>query len=226
MQSRRPLPKPILKNEQNDLKENRAQLNQNNNNNSTDRDRFLESLNLKKTPPNTKPVLKQLNKPKSVDQEEENYSDGRYSDDDDAGDDKNKGRRGSHKNRDTNPQRHKTESSDASDRDRSSSKSVSRETKIRPKIQLKIQPKKRDLKEAEYGWKNLDTLDSVPPSDYTITHVNQNHDLLRLGETKVAPHMNLSSTEWLKNYGLETMQLGLKDLLSKGAVTKSLNLNI
>ena len=35
-----------------------------------------------------------------------------------------------------------------------------------------------ELKEAEYGWKAIDTLKSIPPNDYTITHVNQDHDLL------------------------------------------------
>jgi hypothetical protein len=33
-------------------------------------------------------------------------------------------------------------------------------------------------KEAEFGWKNTETLGSIPPSDYTITHINQNYDLL------------------------------------------------
>jgi hypothetical protein len=32
--------------------------------------------------------------------------------------------------------------------------------------------------------------------------------------------MNLNSTDWLKHYGLEQMQLTLKDLLAKGTVTK------
>jgi hypothetical protein len=35
-----------------------------------------------------------------------------------------------------------------------------------------------ELKEAEFGWKNVDTAGSLPPSDYTVTNVNQNHDLL------------------------------------------------
>lgn len=34
------------------------------------------------------------------------------------------------------------------------------------------------LKEAEFGWKETKTLGSIPPSDYTITHINQNYDLL------------------------------------------------
>lgn len=34
------------------------------------------------------------------------------------------------------------------------------------------------LKEAEFGWKQTETLGSIPPSDYTITHINQNYDLL------------------------------------------------
>ena len=33
-------------------------------------------------------------------------------------------------------------------------------------------------KENEFGWKNTETLGSIPPSDYTITHINQNYDLL------------------------------------------------
>lgn len=78
----------------------------------------------------------------------------------------------------------------------------------------------KELREAEFGWKNTETLNSVPPSDYTITHVNQNHDLLRLDDHKVSPLMNLSTSEWLKNYGVEKMQLTLKDLLAKGVVSK------
>ena len=34
------------------------------------------------------------------------------------------------------------------------------------------------LREAEFGWKKTDTLGSIPPSDYTITSINQNYDLL------------------------------------------------
>ena len=79
---------------------------------------------------------------------------------------------------------------------------------------------KEELKQAEFGWKPIDTVGSFPPSDYTVTHVNQDHDLLRLDENKVAPHMNLSSSEWLKVYSLETMKLTLKDLLAKGTVSK------
>jgi hypothetical protein len=35
----------------------------------------------------------------------------------------------------------------------------------------------KNLKEIEFGWKQPETLGSVPPSDYTITNINQNHDL-------------------------------------------------
>ncbi len=38
----------------------------------------------------------------------------------------------------------------------------------------------KELHEIEYGWKQIDTLKSIPPNDYTITHVNQDHDLLVL----------------------------------------------
>jgi hypothetical protein len=34
------------------------------------------------------------------------------------------------------------------------------------------------LKEKEFGWKQIETLNSVPPNDYTVTHINQNHELL------------------------------------------------
>lgn len=37
---------------------------------------------------------------------------------------------------------------------------------------------KKQLRDAEFNWKTIETLRSVPPSDYTITHINQNHDLL------------------------------------------------
>ena len=36
----------------------------------------------------------------------------------------------------------------------------------------------KDLKDAEFKWKSLETLGSMPPDDYTVTHINQNHDLL------------------------------------------------
>ncbi|CAF0842281.1 unnamed protein product [Brachionus calyciflorus] len=101
--------------------------------------------------------------------------------------------------------------------------------KNEPENEKEIEKKKnrkyvaRDFKEAEYGWKDIETVGSVTPSDYTITHVNQNHDLLRIEETKIAPHMNMSSNEWLKIYGVERMELTLKDLLSKGVVTKPIS---
>jgi hypothetical protein len=37
---------------------------------------------------------------------------------------------------------------------------------------------KKELKDMEYRWKPIDTAVNIPPSDYTITHINQNHDLL------------------------------------------------
>ena len=37
---------------------------------------------------------------------------------------------------------------------------------------------KEERKEAEFGWKNTETLGSVPPNDYTITTITQNYDLL------------------------------------------------
>jgi hypothetical protein len=37
---------------------------------------------------------------------------------------------------------------------------------------------KEQLKEIEFGWKDTETLNSVPPNDYTVTHINQNHELL------------------------------------------------
>ena len=43
---------------------------------------------------------------------------------------------------------------------------------------VKEDEKSLQLKEAEFGWKNTETLGSIPPSDYTITHINQNYDLL------------------------------------------------
>ena len=35
-----------------------------------------------------------------------------------------------------------------------------------------------DQKEAEFKWKQIDATKGFPPDDYTVTHVNQNHDLL------------------------------------------------
>jgi hypothetical protein len=40
------------------------------------------------------------------------------------------------------------------------------------------QKSKEELKEAEFKWKNVETAGSLPPSDYTITNINQNQDLL------------------------------------------------
>jgi len=36
----------------------------------------------------------------------------------------------------------------------------------------------KEKRDVEFDWKPIETLRSVPPSDYTITHINQNHDLL------------------------------------------------
>lgn len=36
----------------------------------------------------------------------------------------------------------------------------------------------RNLKEYEFGWKQTDMQDSLPPNDFTISHINQHHDLL------------------------------------------------
>lgn len=87
-----------------------------------------------------------------------------------------------------------------------------------------IKTVKRDdscyLRDAEFGWKQIETIGSVTPSDYTITNVNQNHDLQRYEVTKKAPQMHMNSKEWLSIYGIESMQLSLKDLLSKGVINK------
>ena len=37
---------------------------------------------------------------------------------------------------------------------------------------------KKEKKNLEFNWKPVDTLNSIPPDDYTITHVNQDLDLL------------------------------------------------
>lgn len=75
-------------------------------------------------------------------------------------------------------------------------------------------------KELEFGWKKIDTAGSVPPSDYTVTNISQNYDLLRLDENKSVPNMKMNSRDWLEAYSLETMNLTLKDLLAKGVVSK------
>lgn len=36
----------------------------------------------------------------------------------------------------------------------------------------------RILKEKEFGWKNTDSLNSIPPNEFTISHINQHHDML------------------------------------------------
>lgn len=82
-----------------------------------------------------------------------------------------------------------------------------------------------DLREAEFGWKQIDFISTVTPSDYTITNVNQFNDIQRYEDTKKVPQMNMNSKEWLSIYGVERMKLTLKDLLSKGTINKYL-LNI
>ncbi len=37
---------------------------------------------------------------------------------------------------------------------------------------------KSELREIEFQWKNIETLGSIPPNDYTITNISQNYDLL------------------------------------------------
>lgn len=37
---------------------------------------------------------------------------------------------------------------------------------------------KSERREIEFGWKDTETLGSVPPNDYTITNITQNYDLL------------------------------------------------
>ena len=78
----------------------------------------------------------------------------------------------------------------------------------------------RRNKELEFGWKNIDVHGVAPPHEFTISHINQHHDLLRLDDLKVAPEMNLGSTEWLNNYSIDFLGLTLKDLLAKGVVSK------
>lgn len=36
----------------------------------------------------------------------------------------------------------------------------------------------RILKEKEFGWKHTDSLNSIPPNEFTISHINQHHDML------------------------------------------------
>ncbi len=38
--------------------------------------------------------------------------------------------------------------------------------------------KSRQLKEFEFGWKNIDQTESIPPSEFTVTNLNQHYDLL------------------------------------------------
>jgi hypothetical protein len=44
--------------------------------------------------------------------------------------------------------------------------------------QQKIEKPQENLREIEYAWKQTETLNSVPPNDYTVTHINQNHELM------------------------------------------------
>lgn len=93
--------------------------------------------------------------------------------------------------------------------------------KNQEKKQRRVNPNQTRInKEHEFGWKSTNMQDSMPPSEFTISHINQHHDMLRLEDLKVAPEMNLSSTEWLSNYSIDFLQLTLKDLLAKGVVSK------
>lgn len=95
-----------------------------------------------------------------------------------------------------------------------------RKNRLVNKINTNEKIQSYSLKEAEFGWKQSEFINSVTPSDYTITTVNQYNDIQRYEDTKKAPHMNMNSKEWLSIYGVERMQLTLKDLLSKGTINK------
>ena len=41
-----------------------------------------------------------------------------------------------------------------------------------------FQELQENLREKEFGWKQTETLNSIPPNDYKITHINQNHEIL------------------------------------------------
>lgn len=202
----------------------------------------------------------------------ENDSDARYTDDDDDDDDnsyydnrkKNDGRDIYRRNKTAkrlesnsrSSSREKREKFAASQRVRQSSSesrsrsrgenetSESRTRARRPSSkELEQDAKKAHLKDLEFNWNHVETLGSEPPSNYTITHINQNHDLMvdsqnpksfclnktflnfvcflkRLDDVKMAPNVNLNSIQWLESYSLEKMKLTLKDLLAKGTISK------
>ena len=113
---------------------------------------------------------------------EDHDSDGRYSDDlDDSSFNRNRSKNAPKSSKHPNnsgdhvsprrhekkisPRRHDTHQARSHSRHSSADKDRS------------LNPEK-ELKELEFGWKHTETLGSVPPNDYTITNITQNHDLL------------------------------------------------
>ena len=109
---------------------------------------------------------------------DEHDSDGRYSDDlDDSSFNKNRNKHNNKNSKNPNnsgdhvsPRRHDKHVARNVHRPRSHSRNSSAD-KDRSLS-------KSELREIEFGWKDTETLGSVPPNDYTITNITQNHDLL------------------------------------------------
>lgn len=58
----------------------------------------------------------------------------------------------------------------------------------------------RILKEKEFGWKNTDSLNSIPPNEFTISHINQHHDMLVSQENFFLDFFLLSTKIYLGSF--------------------------
>jgi hypothetical protein len=139
----------------------------------------------------TKPPL---NKQPSVQNDEETYSDGRYSDDDEE-----MMRRGRNRGQDIYRRRVKDATASSSHSNHRSSKSKSSSSRSRDRGDMSDRNQHRESKQSrsredrddhhyhhhhhkgDHGgtkWESVETFGSEPPNDLTVTHVNQTRDLL------------------------------------------------
>ena len=63
-----------------------------------------------------------------------------------------------------------------SDEENSMSRRVNKKTTIN--TDKRKSSKLSQQKEFEFGWKNIDQSESIPPSEFTVTNLNQHYDLL------------------------------------------------
>lgn len=70
------------------------------------------------------------------------------------------------------------------------------------------------------AWRDITVTSALPPSDLTVTHINQTYTLWKEKDKLAGQADEQDSEEWLKTHDVKSSKLTLKDLVDKGKIGK------